>query len=84
MKKIYIIAFFCLFAFNVSADENATNELINNSEIITEWCHVQYDCNNDGLIDYWGDVDCEFEDDLREQYSNSCGEDQPSPPAGQE
>lgn len=35
-------------------------------------CTVSVDCDGDGEADYSMPVDCEFEDDLRDQFKDSC------------
>ena len=73
MKNFFIIAFITLYSFAGKAEvDTKENKSVGASEFMTEWCHVQVDCDGDGLADYWGDVNCIYEDDLRQQYENSC------------
>jgi len=54
-----------LFSLSPSSPLESVPELQNG-------CVVSVDCDGDNNIDYSMVVDCEFEDDMREQLTNSC------------
>ncbi|NEV92832.1 hypothetical protein G3567_01565 [Psychroflexus sp. YR1-1] len=50
----------------ISAEENSIEVTARNG------CTVSVDCDGDNIADYSMPVDCEFEEDLRDQLKASC------------
>lgn len=83
MRKTLTIVLLAFTAVTFSSEvKPIEKESIENPTPKVEWCHVQVDCDGDNVPDYWGDVDCEFEDALRDQYNDSCTG--PEIPTGQQ
>jgi len=75
MKKMLpviaiIMFFFTLNASNIVQSEKTTSYKAYNSASCTE--SVLVDCDGDGTIDYWANVDCKYADAMACQFMHSC------------
>ena len=54
-----------LFLFNPSSVESS-------EEFFGDSCTVTTDCDRDGRVDFEGVLDCDYADDLGDQFEDSC------------
>jgi hypothetical protein len=67
--KTLLISFLMLplFSLNAISAEETSIEVQEGNQ-----CTAFVDCDNDGVLDYYMAVDCEFAADLRDQFEDSC------------
>lgn len=63
-----------LISFGVCLNANGVSSTKINSEDDTLSCteSVLVDCDGDGTIDYWANVDCQYADAMACQFMHSC------------
>ena len=75
MKSLFLSIMLTTFGVGLNANVKTISNDDSNSEEDTVFnnCTVRYDCDGDGEADYEQDVDCDYAEELEQQYIDSCG-----------